>query len=144
MVKRSSALAAFVAVSLVWVTGCHLTPDPGADGGATDAASAETSTLVEAGADSNSCYLATQFLCDEYPSPTPAQRTDVPTACSSGSGELKEPADCPMAGFKGKCTRPEGPTIPGPYVERFYVGADIAYAQDFCVNTANGVWSTAF
>ncbi len=107
-----SALSAGVCVSLVLVTGCHLT--------------------------------ATQFTCNEYPNPTAAQRTDVPTACSSGSGDLQEPAACPPAGFKGKCTRPDGPTVPGPYVERFYDGADVAYAQDFCVNTASGVWSTTF
>ena len=146
MLKRSSALVATLAVSLVWVTGCHLTgTDPAADGGATDAGSAETSTPVEAGANSISCYLATQFLCDEYPNPTPAQLMDVPTACSSGSGAFEhDPSKCPMAGFKGKCTRPDGPTVPGPYVERFYDGADLAYAQDFCVNTASGVWSTTF
>jgi hypothetical protein len=96
MLKRSSALAAsaaFGALSLVWVTGCHLTStDPAADGGATDAGSAETSTPIEAGANSISCYLATQFLCDEYPNPTPAQVMDVPAACSSGSGDLKQAA----------------------------------------------------
>ena len=144
MTKRALWFSAPLLASLVWVTGCHLTAqDPGSDAGATsDASSAETS--VEAGAASLSCYLAAQFTCNEYPSPTPAQVTDVPTACSSGSGELLQPAACPMAGFKGKCTRPDGPTVPGPYVERFYVGADLAYAQDFCVNTASGVWSTTF
>ena len=148
MMKRALWLSAPLLASLVWVTGCHLTSDdPGADGGpASDAASSEASTEAgaEAGASSLSCYLATQFTCDEYPNPTPAQVTDVPTACSSGSGDFEQPAKCPMTGFKGKCTRPEGPTIPGPYVERFYVGADLAYAQDFCVNTASGVWSTTF
>jgi len=143
MTKRAFWLSVPFLASLL-VTGCHLTAtDPGADGGAVgDAGAAETST--EAGGASLSCYLATQFTCDEYPNPTPAQVMDVPTACSSGSGELHQPAACPTAGFSGKCTRPEGPTIPGPYVERFYTGADVAYAQDFCVNTASGVWSTTF
>ena len=65
-------------------------------------------------------------------------------ACSSGSGVPSQPAACPSTDFKGKCTRPNGPTVPGPYVERFYQGADIVYAQDFCVNTALGMWSTTF
>jgi hypothetical protein len=148
MSKRALWLSAPLLASLVWVTGCHLTAqdpagsDAGADAGpASDASSADTS--VDAGA-SLSCDLATQFTCNEYPNPTAAQLTDVPTACSSGSGVFAQPAACPMAGFKGKCTRPDGPTVPGPYVERFYAGADLAYAQDFCVNTASGIWSTTF
>jgi hypothetical protein len=148
MSKRALCLSAplLVVASLVWVTGCHLTADDpaGTDGGVTsDAAVAETSTATDAGA-SISCYLATQFTCNEYPSPTADQVTAVPTACSSGSGDFEQPAACPMTGFKGKCTRPDGPNVPGPYVERFYDGADVAYAQDFCVNTASGVWSTTF
>ena len=144
MMKRALWLSAPLLASLVWVTGCHLTSDdPGADGGAASP-DASTEASAEAGASSLSCYLATQFTCNEYPNPTPAQVADVPTACSSGSGDFKQPKDCPMAGFKGKCTRPDGPTVPGPYVERFYDGADLVYAQDFCVNTASGVWSTTF
>jgi hypothetical protein len=146
MLKRAVWLSASLLASLVWVTGCHLTAqDPPSDGGApTDAASAETSTDAAPAASSISCYLATLFTCNEYPNPTAAQVMEVPTACSSGSGDFQQPAACPMAGFQGKCTRPDGPTVPGPYVERFYTGADVAYAQDFCVNTANGVWSTTF
>ena len=87
------------------------------------------------------CYVADQFLCDEYPDPTPAQESDVPVACSSRSGVLTRPPACPTAGFVGKCTIGSGR---GAYVQRFYTGADAAYAQDFCVNTAHGVWSTTF
>lgn len=145
MLNRAAWLSASLFASLVWISGCHLTADDGTtDGGATDASSATDSSTVDAGGNSLSCYIAPQFTCDEYPNPTAAQMTDVPAACSSASGDLKQPAMCPMTGFKGKCTRTDGPTIPGPYVERFYQGADVAYAQDFCVNTAHGVWSTTF
>ena len=120
------------------MTGCHLTADESkTDGGAdagSEASAAVTSRIT--------CYVAPQFICDDYPNPTAAQTMDVPVACSSASGDFG--AACPTAAFKGKCTRPEGPTTPGPYVERFYEGADVAYAQDFCVNTASGVWSTTF
>ncbi len=102
----------------------------GADGGSD----------VKAGS-SIACYIATQFRCTDYPNATAAQlSTDVPTMCSSVSGVLSQPAACPTASFGGKCTRPasEG------YIERFYTGADLAYARDFCVNTALGTWSTTF
>lgn len=74
MLKRALWLSAPVFASLVWVTGCHLTADPvpGADGGADSGPAASP----EAGASSISCYLATQFTCDEYPNPTPMQITD--------------------------------------------------------------------
>jgi hypothetical protein len=144
MPNRALWLSASLLVSLVVVTGCDpIDPNKDkSDGGASDAA-AEAS--ADGGVTSSiSCYIAAQFICDDYPSATAAQLTDVPVACSSASGELKTPAACPQTDFKGKCTRPEGPTVAGPYVERFYAGADVAYAQDFCVNTANGVWSTTF
>jgi hypothetical protein len=149
MQKRAFWLSASLLVSFVVVTGCDpIDPnkDKG-DGGAASDASAEASAdaNADAGATSSiSCYIASQFICDDYPSPTAAQLADVPVACSSASGDLETPSKCPQTDFKGKCTRPEGPTVPGPYVERFYTGADVAYAQDFCVNTANGVWSTTF
>jgi hypothetical protein len=144
MFKRALPFSAPLVVSLVLMTACHPTVDD-TDAGADAAGEASTAdSATDGGASSLSCYVASQFTCDEYPHPTPGQTTDVPVACSSASGVLEQPAACPMAGFKGKCTRPEGPTIPGPYVERFYAGADVAYAQDFCVNTASGVWSTTF
>lgn len=43
--------------------------------------------------------------------------------------------------FQGKCTIGTGK---GREVKRVYTGADVAYEQDFCVNTAMGVWSTTF
>jgi hypothetical protein len=148
MPKRNLWLSASLLVSFVVVTGCDPI-DPNkekADGAASDAAAeASADASADGGATSSiSCYIASQFICDDYPSATATQLTDVPVACSSASGELKTPSACPQADFKGKCTRPEGPTVAGPYVERFYTGADVAYAQDFCVNTANGVWSTTF
>jgi hypothetical protein len=126
------------------MTGCHLTADENkTDAGADAGSEASADSSADAAVTSRiTCYVAPQFICDDYPNPTAAQTTDVPVACSSASGDFG--SACPTAAFKGKCTRPEGPTIPGPYVERFYEGADVAYAQDFCVNTANGVWSTTF
>ena len=86
------------------------------------------------------CYVADQFRCEEFPTPTETQVTDVLAKCSSVSGVPSQPAACPPAGFRGKCTRPASEGM----VERFYTGADVAYAQDFCVNTAHGAWSTVF
>jgi hypothetical protein len=142
MMQRAIFLAAPLFASLVWMTGCDpIEQNKTTDGGSTNDAAVEAS--ADAGAtNSITCYIAPQFICDDYPNPTPSQVMEVPVACSSASGDLQ--AKCPEAGFKGKCTRVDGPTIAGPYVERFYTGADLAYAQDFCVNTAHGFWSTTF
>ncbi len=87
------------------------------------------------------CYVADQFKCDEYPNATTMQHENSAIACSSLSGMLSEPAACPTAEFVGKCTTGTGTDT---HVERFYTGVDAAYNQDFCVNTALGVWSTTF
>lgn len=87
------------------------------------------------------CYMADMFKCDEYPNATQTQHENSAVACSSTSGALTEPAACPTANFVGKCTTGTGVSA---RVERFYTGADAAYAQDFCVNTALGTWSTTF
>jgi hypothetical protein len=87
------------------------------------------------------CYSAVQHFCEENPAPTAAQEEALKVMCSSGSGAFAKPAACPTAGFVGKCTVTAGTTIT---VRRYYPGVDAAYNQDFCVNTAHGVWSTAF
>ena len=135
MTKRIRCLAAPLLAPLFWIAGCHpVVVQDKADAGAANPSSGS----------SFSCYIASQFTCNDYPNPTPEQRNDAPIGCSAGSGEWKEPAACPHEGFKGKCNRADGPTVPGPYVERFYAGADLVYAADFCVNTAKGVWSTTY
>ena len=88
-----------------------------------------------------SCHVAVQQVCDEYPAPSPSDDENVGVACSSRSGVLARPAACPSAGFLGKCTTGSGS---GQHIQRFYTGADAAYSQDFCANTAHGAWSTAF
>jgi hypothetical protein len=138
----------FLAMGLA-VIACSSTKDSSSDGGATADASPvsdASASTSDAGGDAAlggalACYVADQFICDEYPDPTPAQISDVPVACSSRSGVLSSPPACPSAGFVGKCTIGAGQGI---YVQRFYTGADAAYAQDFCVNTAMGTWSTTF
>src|SRR5882672_2380289 len=85
---------------------------------------------LEGGGPSLSCYIADMFLCNEYPAATAAQQTDAPVACSSASGTFLSPAACPMAGYQGKCTRPPASTgMDGVQIQRFYTGADVAYAQ---------------
>jgi hypothetical protein len=87
------------------------------------------------------CYLDTQFLCREYPTADDQKVSDASVACSSGSGVFTQPAACPNANFQGKCTSTENGYTK---IEFFYTGADVAYAQDFCVNTAKGIWATTF
>ena len=142
--KSFLAVACSAVLALVAGVGCHLTGDgtDTSDGGV-DAASPTTEAGVAAdGGKPTACYVADQFLCDEYPNPTDEQVADVPVACSSRSGVPSTPPACPTAGFGGKCTT--GGSAPGAHVQRFYTGADLPYAQDFCVNTAHGVWSTTF
>jgi hypothetical protein len=88
-----------------------------------------------------SCYSAVQFFCEELPAPNAEQENALAVMCSSGSGAFKKPAACPPAGFLGKCTMTTGKDVK---IRRFYPGAEAAYQQDFCVNTARGVWSTTF
>jgi hypothetical protein len=89
------------------------------------------------------CYIDVQFRCKEFPEATSDQLANLPVECSSASGALtKDPAACPKAGFLGKCT--VGTSGKDKEVRRFYTGADAAYEQDFCVNTAKGVWATTF
>ncbi len=135
------ALAALPACECNGVTfadGGFIGIDAQADGSMPDAAIDAPVDAAKGG--SIACYIRDQFRCVEYPTPTSTQVTDVQAMCSSASGVPSQPAACPSADYRGKCTRPasEG------YVERFYAGTDAAYDQDFCVNTAHGVWSTAF
>lgn len=89
------------------------------------------------------CYAAEQFRCKELPAPNAAQRDALAVECSSGSGALTSPASCPAAKFVGKCTvPPQG--VAAQEVRRFYAADDAAYQQDFCINTAKGIWSATF
>jgi hypothetical protein len=82
-----------------------------------------------------------QFYCEENPVAAASAEEALRVACSSGSGVFAKPAACPPAGFVGKCTFTSDATL---RVRRYYTGVDIAYNQDFCVNTAHGTWATAF
>ena len=94
---------------------------------------------------SQACYTASMFRCDEEPNATTAQQMNAPVVCSSASGVWTTPAACPTAGFMGKCTLPPASTMmDGVQIQRFYQGADVAYAADYCVNTSHGTWSTTF
>jgi len=87
------------------------------------------------------CHVATQQRCKEFPSATTEQLTNLPVECSSVSGLLSKPANCPTSTFVGKCTMGSGTAIE---IKRVYKGVDAAYEKDFCENTAHGAWSTAF
>lgn len=89
------------------------------------------------------CFVASQDRCKEHPLANEVQRKALEGECSSASGALSSPAACPPAGFIGKCTVP-GAGGGGAEIRRWYKAADAAYQQDFCVNTAKGVWSTTF
>jgi hypothetical protein len=115
------------------VTACACKDDQRAGTGAKDAA----------GAVSLACSAPDQDRCREIPQPSAEQRSAVTIECGSASGKLSSPAACPTAGFIGKCTT-AATGKDGPEVRRWYKAADAAYQQDFCVNTAKGVWSTAF
>ncbi|HEY8076345.1 MAG TPA: hypothetical protein VIF62_19605 [Labilithrix sp.] len=117
----------------VAVVSCHPTDDiPSTpDGGGAQSDSG--------GGGNTACYIAGQQRCHEFPQPTGTQANDLAVECSSDSGMLG--ASCPTAGFLGKCTLGSGA---GREIRRFYTGADAAYQQDFCVNTAMGLWTTTF
>ncbi len=141
--SRASNLAFYLGVAVVFFA-CHPTDSPStsdAAAGGDSAAGGGSDAGGDAGADSIACYVASQFLCHEYPQATADQKTNLPVECSSDSGDLTTPAACPTANFGGKCTVGTGE---GRDVKRFYTGSDLAYDQDFCVNTAMGVWSTQF
>ena len=128
--SSSSLGRALLAVAVLLLTaGCPKTSKdegPRADGGAV--------TI--------SC--ATDRLnCEEHPSPTAEQEQALRVVCSSGSGAFAKPAACPKAHFHGKCTFTADNVL---RIRRYYdgPGVDIAYQQDFCVNTAHGTWSTTF
>ena len=133
---RNTLALAFVGIGFLLTAACTVEPkkDPlAADGGTGDAASS-TGPI--------SCYIANQFVCDEIAAPSATQKDNLEVSCSSGSGVFSPPAAaCPPAGFLGKCTSTGGN---GLTTRRYYQGAEVAYWQDFCVNTAQGVWSTTF
>lgn len=132
--RTTSATVVLIALSLLLTAGKCDDPKNTTDGGATEGGG---------GSGSTTCYVSTQFRCHEYDNATTDMQNNLATECSSDSGNLA--AQCPTAGFGGKCTLPIPPgTKGGPEVNRFYTGRDLAYEQDFCVNTAHGVWSTTF
>jgi hypothetical protein len=149
-------LGAALIVAGVWAfaaCGSDSTPTPSGstDAGADTATSQDssqpqdsaTSDAAEASTScgSVSCYVAADGTCDEYPSPSPTQCADVPTACSNRGGTVAKPAACPTAGFVGKCTIT--PSLGGStYVTRFY--KDAAGSESFCKSIAMGTWSTTF
>ena len=120
-------------------TKAGISPDAGVQSSASVGDSSRSGPAATAGGPL-ACYVAVQFICDEYPDPTPAQENDVPATCSSRGGILTRPPACPTAAFIGKCTIGSGKGI---NVQRYYVGTDPAYAQAFCT-TFKGVWSTTF
>lgn len=134
-----------VALPLALTAGDCKTTDSASDGGVNAEGGAKTDggdASVDAGL-TIACYVGNQFRCKEIPSPSEAQQTNLPIECSSVSGDYG--TSCPTANFGGKCTVPADPgSKDGPEVRRFYTGRDLAYEQDFCVNTAHGVWSTTF
>ena len=95
----------------------------------------------DGGTVSIACYIASQDRCHEYPEATAARVTNLPVECSSTSGVLSMPANCPTTGFLGKCTIGTGA---GADVTRWYTPADATYQQSYCASPANGVWSTTF
>jgi hypothetical protein len=134
--RTSSTTVVLIGLSLLLTAGKCDDPQSTTDGGAADGGGGT-------GGGTTTCYVATQFRCHEFQNPTQEMKDDLATECSSDSGNLA--AQCPTAGFGGKCTLPiPATTKGGPEVNRFYTGSDLAYDQDFCVNTANGVWSTTF
>ncbi|MDB4937007.1 MAG: hypothetical protein JWP87_3979 [Labilithrix sp.] len=138
--KNAFKLLSFALFAVL--AGCSSTKDDDTtDGGAKDAAVADSSA-VDAGG-SIACSVPQQDRCHEYPAPSDDQRAAVTVECSSVSGAISTPATCPTAGFIGKCTI-AATGKDGPEVRRWYKADDAAYQQDFCVNTAKGVWSTVF
>jgi hypothetical protein len=103
-------------------------------------------TDLTSSAPSLSCYVPDMYLCKEEPVATPAQHDNAPTECSSLSGVFCGPADCPTAGFVGKCTYPASDAgMDGVQIVRYYTGSDAAYQQDFCTRSpGGGTWSTTF
>ena len=87
---------------------------------------------------SASCYLDVQFICSELTHPDAMGVQNLSILCSSMSGDFAQPADCPHTGYEGRCTVGTGKD---KQIQRFYTGADVAYSEDFCVNTAGGAWS---
>jgi hypothetical protein len=132
---------ALVGLSLV-ISGCSSKSDPVVtDAGVADSAS-EAAPADSGKGVSISCYTSVQFVCEEREAATADQAAALRVVCSSGSGDLQEPAKCPPAGFLGKCTISSG-ELAGQ-IRRYYTGADAVYQEDFCVNTAKGAWSTTF
>lgn len=137
----SSIGHALVGLSLL-VSGCSSKSDPVVtDAGIADSASDSAKADASKGP-SISCYSAEQFFCEEREAPTADQADALRVLCSSGSGDLQEPAKCPQPNFVGKCTISTG-ELAGQ-IRRYYTGVDAAYNEDFCVNTAKGAWSTTF
>jgi hypothetical protein len=104
-------------------------------------ACSSATTTTDGGTQTASCYVATQQICYEDPSPTASQAQNLSVKCSSDSGQFLQPAACPQTGFLGKCT---ATTSEGVEIQRFYTGADATYQADFCANVSLGVWSTTF
>lgn len=128
---------------LLAATACSSKSNPVADGGANDAASPDGAATDGGAGVSIACWVAGQDRCHEFPQPSEDQRAAITVECSSASGEPSSPATCPRAGFIGKCTIAASGKD-GPEVRRWYKADDAAYQQSFCVDTAKGVWSTAF
>ncbi len=89
------------------------------------------------------CSAPNQDRCREVQLPTAEQRAAVSVECESGSGKFSSPANCPTAGFIGKCNVP-AIGKDGAEIRRWYRAEDAAYQKSFCVDSAKGVWSTTF
>ena len=135
MLLRIRNLLVLVALFLGLTAGdCTPKETPVDGGGPTSDGAAGTGTA---------CYVADQFRCKEFPTPTDDQRNNLMVECSSASGALA--ATCPMGNFKAKCTvAAAAGTRDSPEVRRWYTGRDVAYEQSFCASPAMGVWSTTF
>ena len=124
---------------LLLLIGCPGGKDTNSPDTADDTAD-DTSQTTDTGfvAGPASCYIDDQFICDELTDPDATGVENLAILCSSTSGDFAQPAACPEAGFEGRCTTGTGKD---EQIQRFYTGADIAYSEDFCVNTAGGAWS---
>jgi hypothetical protein len=122
----------FFSLVVLSSVGCASKTDGAKDGGTTsDTAASDASSGI-------ACYIADQFVCEENPTPTAEQEANLRVMCSSASGVI---GTCPRPAFLGKCTVVTGKDTT---IRRYYTGADGTYQQDFCVNTAHGVWSATF
>lgn len=125
--------------------------DGGGDtlGGSDSGAGGELTATAGAGggtqecAQSASCAIAAEFLCDEWSNACPAYIAETEGSCDNRGGVWASPAACPTAAFEGKCALPASPDA-SQLTSRWYTGADTATQESFCTTIGQGTWSTTF